>query len=60
MKKYKCEFCGLEFDELPSKCASGRFCSKKCARTFGSDGDREKTKDCTCIECGTVFQVKKE
>lgn len=34
---YACKFCGKTFTELPSKYASGEFCSKDCARKYSSN-----------------------
>lgn len=33
---YVCKYCGKSFSELPSKYASGDFCSKECARKYSS------------------------
>ena len=33
---YICKYCGKSFSELPSKYASGNFCSKECARKYSS------------------------
>lgn len=39
---YRCLFCGTEFKELPSKYASGKFCSKECAVKYASNYNKEQ------------------
>lgn len=54
---YTCKFCGKEFTVLPSKYASGDFCSKDCARKYSSrfanaDEIRKKKSDTICDRLG--------
>lgn len=39
---YKCLYCGKEFEVLPSKYATGKFCSKECARRYSSNLNRKE------------------
>lgn len=54
---HTCKFCGKEFTELPSKYASGDFCSKDCARKYSSQFAksyeiRKKKSDTICDRLG--------
>lgn len=56
-RTYTCKFCGKVFTELPSKYASGDFCSKDCARKYSSrfanaDEIRKKKSDTLCDRLG--------
>lgn len=53
----KCEFCNKEHD---GTYASGRFCSKECARKFSSYKNiKGLKKEVTCIECGKKYKIGK-
>lgn len=54
---HTCKFCGKEFTELPSKYASGDFCSKDCAKKYSSQFAnsyeiRKKKSDTICDRLG--------
>ena len=54
---HTCMFCGKEFTELPSKYASGDFCSKDCSRKYSSrfantDEKRKQKSDVICDKLG--------
>ena len=54
---HTCKFCGKEFTVLPSKYASGDFCSKDCARKYSSkfantDEKRKQKSDVICDMLG--------
>ena len=56
-RTYTCKLCGKVFTELPSKYASGDFCSKDCARKYSSqfastEEIRKKKSDDMCDKLG--------
>lgn len=51
-----CENCGKEHD---GSYGSGRFCCKKCARSFSTKNETNKLKEANCIECGKKIYVNK-
>ena len=56
-RTYTCKLCGKVFTELPSKYASGEFCSKDCARKYSSqfastEEIRKKKSDDMCDKLG--------
>lgn len=55
--EYTCIKCGKVFSELPGKYASGKFCSKKCARDYSRDASFGKTKSIHCFWCGKTICV---
>lgn len=55
-----CKTCNKEFVELPSKYATGDFCSKFCAHSFSSKSvNNGELKDAKCIDCNKDIQIKK-
>lgn len=52
-----CENCGKKHD---GTYGSGRFCSKKCARSFSTKNiNHKELKEAKCIECGKIIYVSK-
>ena len=54
-KEYICENCGKIHN---GTYASGRFCSKQCARSFSTKNNKDKTKNAKCIVCGKDIIIK--
>lgn len=62
---HTCKFCGKEFTALPSKYASGDFCSKDCAIKYSSqfantDEKRKQKSDTLCDRFGISHKNKNE
>ena len=51
-----CENCGKEHN---GNYGSGRFCCKKCARSFSTKNETNELKEAKCIECGKKIYVNK-
>ena len=51
-----CENCGKEHD---GSYGSGRFCSKKCARSFSTKNSKGQLKEVKCIDCGKIIYIYK-
>lgn len=52
----KCENCGKEHN---GNYASGRFCSKECAKSFSTKNDNKQLKEAKCVNCGKYFLIGK-
>ena len=56
-KIYICENCGKQHN---GQYGSGRFCSKKCARSYSTKNDNSKeTKEIICTRCGRIEIINK-
>ena len=51
-----CENCGKEYN---GTYGSGRFCSKKCARSFSTKNSQGQLKEAKCIDCGKLIYIGK-
>lgn len=51
-----CENCGKEHDGCYG---SGRFCCKKCARSYSTKNDKKNLKPAKCIDCGKLLYISK-
>lgn len=55
-QKFICENCGSEHD---GNYGSGRFCSKKCARSYSTKNESKELKEANCIICGSKIYINK-
>lgn len=51
-----CENCGKEHD---GSYASGRFCSKECAKAFSTKNSHSQLKEAKCIDCEKIIYISK-
>ena len=51
-----CKNCGKEHD---GSYGSGKFCSKKCAKSYSTKKIKGQLKEAKCIECGKIIYIDK-
>jgi len=53
----KCEHCGKEYKVKKANVNKSRFCSRSCASSVTSRGEKAKRVERKCKQCGTMFRI---